>query len=63
MNADPLSLESLAVLVLCLNVGEHTPSIAEEKAKGASKWLGFVFKVWFWSALALTLNQRVPRWS
>ena len=41
----------MAVLVLCLNLGRHTPSIVEEKAKRASKWLGFLVNVRFWSAL------------
>jgi hypothetical protein len=36
------------------------PAIVEEKSKRASKWLGFLINVWFWSALTLTLNQRFP---
>jgi hypothetical protein len=47
------------VLVLCLTWAEHTPSIDEEKASERRKWFGFLVDVCFWSALTLTLNQRV----
>src|SRR5215813_12788816 len=45
--------------VLCLNLAEHTPSIAEEKGKRASKSLDFLVNVPFWSAPHLSLSQQV----
>src|SRR5262245_11320356 len=40
----------------------HLP-LPKKKQKRASKWLDFLVNVWFWSALDLTLNQRVRSWS
>src|SRR5438034_11770698 len=52
-------LDSSAVLVLCLNLGRTSTSHCRRKTKSASKSLGFLVNVRFWSALVLTLNQRV----
>src|SRR5262249_732346 len=39
----------------------HLP-LSKKKQRRASKWLGFLVNVRFWSALTLSLNQRVrPR--
>jgi hypothetical protein len=48
-----------AVLVLCMNLGRIYTFHCRRKRNLASKWLGFLVNVWFWSALTLTLNQRV----
>src|SRR5262245_54910699 len=32
-------------------------------ARGKGDWLAFLVNVWFWSALALTFNQRFRIWS
>src|SRR5262245_51857257 len=40
----------------------HLP-LSKKKLRRASKWLDFLVNVWFWSALDLTLNQRVRSWS
>ena len=58
MRADPLTLASSPVLVLCLNLGRTYTFHCRRKSKWASKWLGFLVNVPFWSALNLTLNQR-----
>ena len=47
------------MLVLCLNLGRTYTFHCQRKSKRPSKWLGFLVNVWFWSALTLTLNQRV----
>ena len=47
------------MLVLCLNLGRTYTFHCRRKSKRASKWLGFLVNVPFWSALDLTLNQRV----
>ena len=39
---------------------KHLP-LSKENSSGPSKWLGFLVNVRFWSALDLTLNQRVRR--
>src|SRR5262249_29889600 len=41
-----------AVLVLCLNLGRTYTFHCRRKSKRASKWLGFLVNVRFWSALA-----------
>src|SRR5262245_45047854 len=50
---------SRTVLVLCLNLGRTYTFHCRRKSKRASKWLDFLVNVPFWSALELTLNQRV----
>jgi hypothetical protein len=50
---------SPAVLVLCLNLGRTYTFHCRRKSKSASKWLGFLVNVPFWSVLTSTLNQRV----
>ena len=47
------------MLLLCLNLGRTSTSHCRRKTKSASKWLDFLVNVPFWSALDLTLNQRV----
>src|SRR5262245_11074717 len=59
MRADPLSLDSSVVLVLCLSLGTTYTFHWRRKSKRASKWLGFLVDVWFWSLPDLTLNQWV----
>ena len=61
MRADPFALVLGCACFIPEPGAEHTPSIIEEKASDRRKWLGFLVNVWFWSALALTLNQRVRR--
>src|SRR4029434_1639659 len=50
-----------AVLVLCLNLYRRYTFHCRRKVSGPRTWLGFLVNVWFWSALTLTLNQRVRR--
>jgi hypothetical protein len=59
MKADPSSLASSPVLILCLKPGRTYTSIVEEKASDRRKWLAFLVNVWFCAVLTLTLNQRV----
>src|SRR5262249_47521271 len=49
----------MTVLVLCLNLGRTYTFHCRRKSKRSAKWLGFLVDVWFWSALTVTLNQRV----
>jgi hypothetical protein len=49
-------LEFSPVLVLCLNLGRTSAFHCRRKTKWATKWLGFLVNVPFWSALTLTLK-------
>src|SRR5262245_17911977 len=47
------------VLVLCLNLVRTYLPLSKTKPSGLPNSWAFLVNVWFWSALTLTLNQRV----